>query len=201
MADLLKFTLLLTSLTFPLGAKDYGVHGKVFHIEEEDLIDYIRNRIKTLDVDKLQEKSTHCLKHPTPVTGLSEAKTYAMHYFDPTVVAKEDVKDGEGNTIIPKGSSYNPLDCFSLTQDLLFFDGDNQEHIAWAKGCGNQTKWILVKGNPFPLEEEHARPIFFDQHGTLVQKLSIQAIPSRISQEGKRLKVETLPIKEMSCGS
>ncbi len=201
MADILKFTLLLTSLAIPLGAKDHGTHGQTFSIEEEDLIDYIQNRIETLDDSKLQAHYTHTFQYPKFIPGLSEAVNYQVHYFDPTVVTKADIKDEEGKIVIPKGSSYNPLEHFNLTQDLLFFDGDQQTHLEWAKGCGDQTKWILIKGSPFEIEEQENRPIFFDQFGSLVNKLSIKSIPARVTQEGKLLKIEAVPLKESLCAS
>jgi conjugal transfer pilus assembly protein TraW len=192
MAYLLKLLLLL--LTAPL---DHGVHGNTFPIDEEDLIDYIQSRIRSMDAAKIQNS----FQNPKPVSGLVEAKTHAMHYFDPSVVAKVDIKDAEQKIIVQKGSAYNPLEHFSLPQNLLFFDGDQKEHIRWAKTHESEAKWILVKGNPFDLEKKEKRPVFFDQNGLLVQKLSIKAVPARVTQEGMRLKIESIPIEEASCDS
>lgn len=199
MADFLRFTLLLTSLTIPLGAKDYGTIGQTFPVEEEDLIDYIRKRMQMLDGNKIQNHYVRLFQEPQSVSGVQESSIYSCHYFDPTIVAKTDIKDKEGKTIIPQGTTYNPLDHFSLSQALLFFDGSQGDHIEWAKSYGDASKWILVKGKPLELEERENRPVFFDQSGTLVQKLSIRFVPCRISQEGRCLKIESIPIKEKAC--
>lgn len=208
MADLLKFTLLLTSLTIPLGARDFGTHGLTFPIEEEDIIDYIQNKIQSLDdqtICTIQEKVgreyENQFQSPIPVKNIGQVTQYEVYYFDPTVITKEDIRDQNGKVIVPKGTSYNPLDHVSLTQDLLFFDGDNEEHIKWAISLGNQTKWILINGKPLELEERENRPIFFDQFGLLSKKLSIHAVPARISQSGKRLKIELICLEEVACAS
>jgi len=208
MADLLKFTLLLTSLAIPIGAQDFGIHGRTYPIEEEDLIDYIQNRILSLDDQtlssiqgKAREQYGESFQRPNSVQGLMQATKYEIHYFDPTIITKEDIKDNNGKTIIPKGTSYNPLEHVSLTQDLLFFDGDQEEHVEWAKSFGNQTKWILINGRPLELEQREDRPVFFDQFGVLSNKLSIKAIPARITQEGTRLKIELIPFEEIACAS
>lgn len=202
MADFLNTILLLANLTGPLSIKDFGVQGQTFPIEEENLIDYIQDSIKSDSDDKrIQEHYSQSFKNPEPVCGLSEAKKSTIHYFDPTIIAKTDIKDEEGKIVIPRRTAYNPLEYFSLSQDLLFFDGDQAEHIQWAKSLGKESKWILVKGKPFELEEKENRPVFFDQGGLLVQKLSIKTIPARVTQEGRLLKIESMPIKESTCGS
>lgn len=208
MADLLKFTLLLTSLTIPIGAQDFGTYGNTYPIEEEDLIEYIKARIRSLDNQALDEIQSKLSKHykgrfqrPKPIDWLGRAEKHKILYFDPTIITKEDIKDEKGKVVIPKGTSYNPLEHTSLSQDLLFFDGDQEEHIKWAKSFGDQTKWILINGKPLELEEQEKRPVFFDQYGILSKKLSIKAIPARISQEGKLLKIELIPLEELACAS
>lgn len=208
MADLLKFTLLLTSLTIPIGAQDFGVHGATYPIEEEDLIEYIQNKIHSLDdqaISAIQTKVCGLYKdrfqRPKPIEWLARAAKHESHYFDPTIITKEDIKDEKGKVIILKGTCYNPLEHISLSQDLLFFDGDQAEHIKWAKSFGSQTKWVLINGNPLELEEQEKRPIFFDQYGLLSKKLSIKAVPARITQEGKLLKIELVPLEELACAS
>lgn len=186
-------------LNFSLQAKDFGVHGKTFLIAEEDLLDYIKKRIKATDSQAIQKHYENAFQNPSPVQNLAIAQTETVHYFDPTIVAKIDVKDNQGKIIVKKGSSYNPLDYGPLSQDLLFFDGEQASHIQWAKNQSQEAKWILVKGKPFELGEQENRAVFFDQFGLLTTKLSIKEIPSKVTQEGKRLKIESALIKEIAC--
>jgi len=207
MADLLKLTMLLISLSIPLGASDFRAHGMTFSIEEEDLIDYIQSRILSLNehtLSSIQEKVRGQYKKSfqiLPFVLEINSATYETHYFDPTIVTKADIRDNQGKVIIPQGTTYNPLEHIFLSQDLLFFDGDQEEHIEWAKSFGNQTKWILINEPPLKLEKTESRPVFFDQHGVLSKKLSIKTVPSRITQEGIRLKIESIPIRRVTCAS
>jgi len=197
-------TFLALILSVMLVVKDYGTHGHTFPIEEEDLIEYLQNKIRSLDAkdmcsinQKLQKHYTSSIADPTSL-DLPHATSHHIHYFDPTVVAQQDIKDQEGTIIVAKGASYNPLHHFSLLEPLLFFAGDDPSQIAWAKSFEDQTKWILVSGLPLELEKKENRPVYFDQNGLLVKKLKIGSVPAYITQEGNLLKIETIPIGK-SC--
>lgn len=205
MPDLLTLSLFLIIATLPLGAISLGVHGRQFPIEEQDLILYLEKRISSLSLEErekaLLQVEQHYRKAIEQPSGasLKSAKFYEVRYFDPTVYAHEDFEDQEGNIIVPKGTLYNPLSQYELQEELLFFDGNNLDQIAWAKDQEADAKWILVNGNPLALEESEARPVYFDQYGAIVKKLSIESIPARVSQEGIRLKVEMIPMEAPCC--
>jgi len=197
MAIILAFVL----ITSPMVIKDHGVHGQTFPIEEENLIDYLTRRSQDLtsqDVceirQRLQKHYKKTLAEPSPVKNLQNATSYSVHYFDPTIIAKQEIKDGQGNTIISVGTLYNPLQHFSLSEELIFFNGDDPAHLEWAKSLGEHKKWILVAGHPLKLEETENRPVYFDQGGLLTRKLKIVAAPARVSQDGMLLKIEAIPI-------
>ncbi|MCB1082785.1 MAG: conjugal transfer protein TraW, partial [Simkania sp.] len=59
-----------------------------------------------------------------------------------------------------------------------------------------EFKWILTNGNPLKLQEEKERSVFFDQGGFYSKRFQIKRIPCRITQAGKVLLVEEIPIKE-----
>ena len=56
--------------------------------------------------------------------------------------------------------------------------------------------WILTNGNPFELQEEYQKEIFFDQRAEICEKLAIQATPSLVTQEGKKLKIREICVEE-----
>jgi len=187
-------------------AKDYGVRGHVFPIGEEDLREYILKRIEALtqqERDRIcQEIQSHYQKiflHPMRVRGIRRAAAHAVHYFDPTVVAKEEVRDASRSIVIEKGASYNPLHHFSLPQEIVFFDGEDATQLQWARENHPNVIWILIAGSPIELETQEGRAIYFDQNGLLTKKLNIEAVPALISQEGSRLKIESVPVGEAVC--
>jgi conjugal transfer pilus assembly protein TraW len=198
--------LFLRFVTVTILASDFGTHGHTFEIQEESLVDYLERKLEGFNEEKLgklnEKLRTHYKKklcHPAPVETIRNAKTHSIHYFDPTIVAKQEIKDDEGKVIIEKGTIYNPLKYFVLNEELLFFDGSNISQLEWAKKQGTQAKWILTSGNPLELEDREERPIYFDQNGLLTQKLKINFVPARVSQEDNRLKIEIIPIEEQTC--
>ncbi len=193
------FLFLMHSLT----AKDLGTHGHTFAIEEENLITYLKKRLELCNIQSISNTvATHytqTLSSPTLVKTLPPAATHEIDYFDPTVVAKQEIKDSQGKAIIQKGETYNPLHHFSLSEDLLFFDGEDPKQVAWARTLGDHKKWILVRGKPLILEERENHPVFFDQFGLLIDKLKIRSIPAQVSQEKSLLKIEMIPPEELLC--
>lgn len=196
MARFLIIALLLFNSAF---AKDFGTRGNTFPISEQDLIEFLKNRVENLsDSQKtalqkqLQDHYSKRLTHPPSVNGIVDAEIYKTHYFDPTITVNQDIKDHEGNIIAKKGTTYNPLLATSLSQNLLFIDGSNESHVEWASN--EPGAWILVKGCPLELEKKLEIPIYFDQGGVLCNRLNISHVPARVSQSGKYLKIEEIPV-------
>lgn len=173
----------------PLVAIDFGMHGHIYQIEEENFLVFVQSQLEKVQGQGLEEFQIK----PPKGTVLPRAKTKRISFYDPTIHTKQDIRDRKGKTIVKKGTQYNPLKEHSLGEELLFFDGFDQTQIAWAKSTNG--KWILTNGDPFTLEKEEERPIFFDQFGALIRKFGIQSLPSRVSQEGLLLKIEEVPIQ------
>lgn len=203
-----------TSLVFSfVEAKDFGERGHVFEIEEENILQYLKTKMNSIDPseresmeDSVRKRAIKSVREPKAVSGLEEARHYRSFYFDPTVTAyadipDSDVLDAEGKllvakgSVVAKGSSVNPLHMQELRENLLFIDGDKPSHLEFARSQEMPCKWILTKGKPLDLEEEEKRAVFFDQLGVLVKKLGIEKIPALVSQEGNSLKIEEIPLE------
>ena len=91
-----------------------------------------------------------------------------------------------------KGEKHNPLDKVSFGKPLLFIDGDEKDQIEWA--LSQEGKIILVKGAPLELEKTYKHLFFFDQGGVLVEKFGLTETPARVSQQGKHLLIEAMPL-------
>lgn len=206
-------------------AKDFGIHGTISPIEEQDPIALIQQRLKEMEEKgefeqhnkELQKKTKTAVERPKPVEGITKAEKGRIFYFDPTYVVKEDIKDHTGQIIYQKGSKINPLETVRLPYSLLFIDGDDVQQKNWAKeqiqkacdkgaeykdfpkSCpgGNIPKIILVKGAPLSLAEEWAMPVYFDQAGNLTKKLGIKHIPTLVIQEQKLLRIEEIYLSEI----
>lgn len=192
--------LALTLLISPSFAKNLGAYGPVFEIKEESLLQVIEKRLKSLKESgklelhqqELARKAEDKVKRPTPVTGITIAQTYQQREYDPSFVVSQDIKDHQGNLIAKKGASYNPLDVASFGVSLVFIDGDNASQVQWA--ISQKGKIVLTNGAPLELEKHHSRPFYFDQGAVLTSKFGIEEVPARVSQQGKKLLVEIVPV-------
>lgn len=185
-------------------AADLGTYGSVYPIEEQDPLQLIQQKLKIIEENgeltqhyrELKKKTRAAVERPTPVVGLTKATEPHVFYYDPTLTVKEDMKDHLGNIINAKGTKINPLETVSLSQDLLFFDGDDEEQVGFVKQrlSEKSMKLILVKGTPLSLSEELRLPVYFDQGGVLTKKLGIQHVPAVVTQAGLRLRIEEISL-------
>lgn len=187
--------LLILCLSTLLEAHDFGTYGHTYPIQEQNILEYLRERLLTATKEELElfsRKQIQRIREPKSL-NLPYATSYRSFFYDPSITVKEDIKDHEGNIIVKQGTKHNPLDNGSFNNDLLFFDGTQESHLLWA----NSTKgvWILVKGKPIELEEQEGRPVYFDQFGYITSKFGIKNVPAKVSQDGKLLKIEEYPLE------
>jgi len=193
-------SVLLTSSSF-VQAKNLGVFGHTFEIHEEDFLEVLQARIRTLaSQGKLQEYQEEVIKRtkksmaqPKPVKGLQLTTLERTFYYNPNLTVPYDIKDHTGRCIHKAGTKVNPLAIKPFRKTLVFIDGDNERQVKFALKLhkGNRLlKIILVKGAPFDLMNSYKTPLYFDQEGVLIQKLGIKQVPAIVSQEGILLKIE-----------
>lgn len=193
MASILRYLFLLSS--FALHAQDFGKHGTTFAIQEQNIIEYLKDRLQNAspqEKERISQKLIKIGKEPRQV-DIPIAKRYRCSLYDPSITAQADIKDHKGVMIVKRGTKYNPLENFSLNTPLLFIDSTDESQIAWAKA--NEGKWVLVRGKPLDLEESEGIPVYFDQFGYLTKKLDIRSTPAKVTQEGLFLKVEEIPLE------
>lgn len=189
-------------------AKDLGVYGEIFPIEEKDFKDVIYEKLHLMEqngeMDKLKEKFIRNVKvhviRPRPVKGLTTTQMPETFYYDPTYVAKEDITDEKGKVIIKAGTKANPLDTVGLRSAMLFLNADDPRQISWVKWeikKHNLVKLILVQGNVKKTSELLKERIYFDQAGTISHKLGIKHIPCVVTQRGQRLEIKEVNINDI----
>lgn len=190
---------------FSAQARDLGTHGVIYPIEEEDPIALIQSKLKRMERSgelerrhqELQQKTKAGIERPKPVEGTTKACENRVFYFDPTYVVKEDLKDHTGRVFYKKGTKINPLETVTLSQNLLFFDGDDDEQVAFAKEKLNESsvRLILIKGAPLALSEKLKIPVYFDQGGLLIKKLGIHHVPAFVTQKELHLRIEEIDLR------
>lgn len=185
-------------------AKDFGVHGATFEIVEKNLLLVIQVKLQNLSATgqleafqkNIQKKVSEKAQNPTRVTGVRKTTKPRRYHFDPTLHVDHDIKDHEGRLIHPKGKRVNPLEILSWGEPLIILDGADETQVAWALKHYPSSKHVLIGGKPLELSKHHQKRFYFDQGGALIKKFKIQQVPAVISQDGKRLLVEELLVKE-----
>lgn len=204
----LLLVLLNTELRI-LNAKSLGTRGVIDPIEEVDPIDLIQEKLKVMEKSgelkrrnlELQKKTQASVERPQPARGITKASKVRIFTFDPTYGVKEDLYDHQGRIFARKGTKINPLETVSLSQNLIFFDGDDKEQVAWLQERfsefieTNSVRLIIVRGAPLELAEKLGIPVYFDQSGILSKKLGISHVPAFVSQENLRLRIEEIQLE------
>ena len=196
-------------LSFVVASTAHAIEqiGPLHPIVEPDMLQEIyrvlKEKEKTGELARLQQeaidRSKKSIENPRPVTGLERVEKARHFYWDPTVRVPKTVLDPEGNVIAEAGKTVNPLDYVNLSKHLLFFDGRDpaqvQKAIALFKHYDGLVKPILTDGQPLELSRKWKTQVYFDQGGSLVRKLGIVRVPSLVTQEGKKLRIDELEVQ------
>lgn len=200
-------------------AKDLGQYGQVFEIKEQDIIEYIKDKLARMEISgeidehqrQIAKKLEHKIRTPDSVTSLTKATKDKARtfYYDPSYIVEETITDHLGNIIANKGEKINPLDQVSLNSELIFIDGSDQAQVNFAiakaknknksaltEANSRETKIILVNGSPLELQENHNIWIYFDQNGYLTNKLGIKQVPALVRQVDKKLEIKEESVDE-----
>lgn len=180
-------------------ATDLGVFGTTFVISEMDFMEYLQNKIKTIQErgewikvqNQFKKRVKAQINRPTPLylPRAIEDKTWV---FNPSITVPYDVTNVQGAVIIPKGTVVNPLDRVGLSSTLLFFNGDDEEQVAWAvqeQKKYAKVKLILTSGSIQETVNQLKQAIYFDLNGFLCGKFKITHLPARVMQAGNRLQI------------
>ncbi len=185
------------------GAEDLGRIGPTHDIAEPDLLVHILARIdqagKSGRLAQLQreavERAKANIETPAPVAGVTRTRVPRSFHYDPAIEISQPVTDAQGRVLIAPGTRLNPLSLVSLSKRLFFFDGRDAAQVKQAEqrlAQGEILKPILVAGAPLQLIRRWKRPVYFDQGGTLVQRLGIRHVPALAYQDGLRIRIDEL---------
>ena len=207
LAGLIVLTLLVLLFLSSKGeAANLGVYGTVYEISEQDLLEFIKQKLTAMQdsgelakqQQYMKEKAIESIKHPKSLPTITKATEDKEWTYDPSITLQEDLKDQDGRVFYKAGTKANPLEYTSMTNQLLFIDGNDEEQVAWAmkitKELNGKTKIILVGGAIMDLMDKHQVRMYFDQKGQLTSKFSITHVPALVKQQGLLLLVQEVKL-------
>ena len=185
-------------------AKDLGVRGAVWPIEEPDLLREIEARLQAMEdtgeADRMRreavERARERVEAPPRVAGVAPARFFRIRRFDPTVTVEQDILAPDGALLAARGTRINPLERRPLTRELLFIDGTRPVEVDWALAREKPSVIVLLAGRPLDLARAHGRAFFFDQGGRLARRLGVVATPSLVAAEGVFLRITEVPLED-----
>lgn len=189
----------------PASAGSLGTYGKVWSIQETDIVALLEQRAaeyeRTGQMEQIKKKAQEIVRqrieNPTPVSGVKTATSPRRYYYDPSFVVQKTITDHRGNIILPAGMTVNPIKTMALSKPLIFIDARDKRQVAWAEAFvakEPRTKLILVAGPLLELQRKYHRPVYFDQTGRIVHKLNIEQVPAVVRQP---VGMEVLEIEEI----
>ena len=113
---------------YPVAAKDLGVLGETWRIEEPDLLAQVETALTELERsgelarlnDEARARARERLEAPPAVPGIAPARAPRTWLFDPAITVAEDILGPDGAVIAAAGTRIEPLAHRPLTQHLLF---------------------------------------------------------------------------------
>lgn len=199
-----KLLLVALFASFNAHASDYGVLGKIYPIQEEDLIVAMQKRMAEKvasgemadEMDKLKNKSKGYVKRPAGV-NLPKTTVYSAVQIDVRYTLHKDILDSKGKVLFPAGTTINPLEIYPLKTGFCFINGDDKDQVEWAKNmCHPSSRIVLVNGNYEDVAQRLNIRVYFDQKQTLVKRFNIASVPTVIRQSGSYLVKEAFPIEK-----
>lgn len=170
--------------------------GPTSAVIETDLVDELRQRAVSVDVEQLRSAQVHY--QPANLHDLPRATKDTTTMVDLTHTLEEDLVDAQGTILYPRGFTFNPLRYISLTGALVVIDGSDPEQVAWFKGSSygsNRRALLLLSGGlAAPLRDELRRPVAYLTED-IARRLQVRAVPSIVVERDNQLE-----IREVSLG-
>ena len=170
--------------------------GPTSAVIETDLVDELRQRAVSIDVEQLRHAQAHY--QPANLHDLPRATKDTTTMVDLTHTLEEDLVDAQGIILYPSGFTFNPLQYVSLSGALVVIDGSDPEQVAWFKGSPYGTNrralLLLSGGSAAALRDELGRPVAYLTED-IAQRLQVRAVPSVVVEWDNQL-----VIREVSLG-
>jgi conjugal transfer pilus assembly protein TraW len=168
---------------------DLGLIGPTYPIEEENMLTLIYERLRLLDWrKKAREIKERAFRFEGP--SIPTATTPKTYYVDPSIVLSGDIKDHTGKVLFAAGTEINPADYVPLDGKYIVINGELSSQVKMALK-GRYKKIMVTSGDLRLLMKKYKTP-FYIANDVVIDRFSISAVPSVISQEGRLIRVEQL---------
>lgn len=210
----LVFLTLVVSQVIASYAKDLGTQGSLFEIREESIVKFLERRAAELDLAELQaqweEKAKKDILNPKGSNLTTLVQDTRVRYFEPIYEVKQDILDGEGRVLYPAGYKFNFLkkleetgsEMIDLSKRYVFVSYNEENQREWLStylsdneklAKNNKITVIFTSGNLEKIQESFPELVLnFDQQSQVSKMLDVKSVPSIVTIEGNKFRIEEI---------
>ncbi len=177
--------------------EDLGTVGETYPIVEPDILAELKKqalRNQPTREEIVQRAKTYQPHNLQQLPRAAQDRTFPV---DMTYTFKNDVLDGNGKIIYPRGYTFNPLDYYSFPGGMVVIDGSDPKQIKWFRKSpyfeNHQARLLISGGYAYDLVKQFQRPVFY-LTDTIAGRLQLTAVPAVVVQRGKKLQVREVYI-------
>lgn len=179
--------------------KDLGVHGKLYEIAEEDMLSYVRRKAGEIDMRALRGSMERKLeeswaRHSLVSLDVPSATQERVRYVDPSVNVRNPLRDHAGKIIFPAGV-VNPLDHVRLSKSILVLREDQVKRALEETNKRGKNPILLLTDGDIRRASSLAGQMVYKATPFMLKRFKIEKVPSLVTQEGKKLRVEEKVLK------
>ena len=226
LSKVIAIILISTCITAVGYSKNLGQYGHVYDIVEQNMLDFIHDRLlylkQTGALDKMESDTKARVKasilRPRPV-NLTTTTVPKVFYYTPTYTLPNDVYDDKGKLLYHKGTTFNAMDSstypeplrkyhFALPKwqgHLIFFNGDDLQQVNWlnkqlqAMNANHEYyKLVMTRGNLKDTVSAVNTRVYFDQYGKISGRFGVTHVPSMVSQTDMQFKIQEFNVSHES---
>ena len=202
--------IILLSFVSTTSAKDLGTVGNVYNIAEKDSLQEMKRIAKDTNINKMFNKDAvlRKLKSYNPTTkelrSLEPAKADRSFLVDMSYTLDQDLTDGKGTVIYPKGFTFNPLDYVKYPKIIVILDGNSPKQVGWFKQSpyfpDPNVSLLLTDGSYGSLSKGLKRPVFYATP-EIAGVFQIHKVPSIVRQKGNMMEVIEVAVSNIKVSS
>ncbi len=187
----------LLLLSLPAFAKDLGTVGKTYPIAERDALSELEDRARRIDTKKMLTKVRPEKYRPENLKHLPRASKTRSYLVDMSYTVQEDIPDGKGGILYPRGYTFNPLSYMPFRKTLVVIDGNDRLQVEWFAGSRYKSDpavmLLLTDGASGDVQRRVRRPVFYATE-PIVNRFRLSAVPSVVRAKGTNMEVEEIAV-------
>lgn len=178
---------------------DLGTVGRVYPIAEKNCLNEIKEKAKKLDWEKIRKEGIEKAKRykPENLAKLPKATQDRTFLVDMSYTLENDIPNGEGGIMYPKGYRFDPLKYIDYPIKLVIIDGSDSDQVAWFQNSSYakdyRVRLLITDGYHFELRKKLKRPVYY-AHRLIVERLQLDRLPCIVIQKGVHMEVKEIAI-------